>query len=29
VQSFAVSGGTDYLVFNAGAQVAQIHWQTA
>jgi Ca2+-binding RTX toxin-like protein len=29
VQSFAVSGGTDYLVFNAGNQVAQIHWQTA
>jgi Ca2+-binding RTX toxin-like protein len=30
LQNLAVSGGTDYLVFDAtNTQVAQIHWQTA
>jgi Ca2+-binding RTX toxin-like protein len=30
VQTVAVgTGATDYLVFNAGVQVAQIHWQAA
>lgn len=30
VQSYSVTGGVDYVVFNASnAQVAQVHWQTA